>query len=148
MIKILVAVAIAAACSACSYASPEPETTPATKTTTAAPAAPPPTTAAPTTAAPVNPFAQAFPTEGMAPCADVFRPGQVIDKDKAKACLNPDGGIEVVGSFRCADGRYLYQADARTGAPKGWGFSGDVYHAAPDLATDPGYGAAYRACNQ
>lgn len=83
-------------------------------------------------------------------CAEVFRIGQHIDypPDVAqRGCLDPDGGTQIVGSIRCADGRHLYSVDPPTGAPRGFGFHGDVFHAVPvDFGTDEGYGEAYRAC--
>ncbi len=86
-------------------------------------------------------------------CAEVFVPGKTIvfpPAEAAKGCADPDGGINVVGSFRCGDGRHLFQVDASSGAPRGWGFDGpgDVYHAsAGEVASDPGYSAAYDKCN-
>lgn len=83
------------------------------------------------------------------PCKDLFRPGQRIDYEKAKnGCTDPDGGIHFLGNFRCADGRHLWSVDANTGAPKGWGFDGDVFHTVTgDIAADPAYSRAYQTCN-
>lgn len=92
--------------------------------------------------------ASAPTTPALAKCADVFKPGQVIDQKKAAAgCLDPDGGAQSPGSFRCGDGRHLWQVDAATGAPAGWGFSGSKYRASKDAARDPAYTKAYASCN-
>lgn len=84
-------------------------------------------------------------------CSAVFVPGKVIDFDAdaaAAGCLDPDGGIQVVGSQRCGDGGRLYTVKAATGAPAGWGRHGGPFHAAKgDVAADPDFGKAYDACN-
>lgn len=84
-------------------------------------------------------------------CADVFVPGKRIafpPAEAAKGCADPDGGINIVGSFRCGDGRHLFQVDAATGAPRGWGFDGEAYHATPgEVASDAGYAKAYDECH-
>jgi hypothetical protein len=51
-----------------------------------------------------------------------------------------------VGNFVCQDGRRLFQVDANTGAPAGWGFGGSAYRETADAATDRAYAAAYRKC--
>lgn len=103
---------------------------------------------------PAGPAVTGFPMASQPPrpkCADVFTPGKKIvfpPDEAAKGCADPDGGINIVGSFRCGDGRHLFQADASTGAPRGYGFDGDVYHATEgEVASDSGYKKAYAACN-
>jgi len=80
-------------------------------------------------------------------CDEVFAPGKVIDDAKAAGgCLGPDGGMQAVGSFRCGDGRRLWQVDASTGAKAGWGFGGAKFVASADSASDPAYKRAYEDC--
>lgn len=99
-----------------------------------------PAGAAPGTAA--SPSAAAWP-----PCAEIFAPGRVIEEEQALApCRDPDGGLKAVGNFRCTDGRRLFQVDANTGAPAGWGFGGTAFQETADAASDPAYAAAYREC--
>lgn len=82
-------------------------------------------------------------------CATLFVPGQVIDEARAaNGCLDPDGGVQLVGGMRCNDGRHLWYIRAYTGAQEGFGFGGAPYQArTSDAATDGGYGPAYHACN-
>ena len=81
----------------------------------------------------------------------MFVPGKKIvfpPAEAAKGCSDPDGGIVIVGSSRCGDGRHLFQVDAYTGAKRGWGFDGEAYHASPgEVASDAGYAAADKACH-
>ena len=80
-------------------------------------------------------------------CKTVFVVGQVIDAAKGKAgCTDPNGGVQLPGSFTCSDGRELFQVDANTGAASGWGFSNGKYTASKEAATDPKYHAAYKKC--
>lgn len=80
-------------------------------------------------------------------CAEVFRPGQVIDQAKAEAgCLDSRGGVRMLAAFACEDGRSLWQVDASTGTAAGWGFGGERYVPSPDAASDPAYAAAYEQC--
>lgn len=90
----------------------------------------------------------AAPTPPALPkCSEMFKVGQKIDAEKAKAgCTDPDGGQQFAGSFRCNDGRRLWQVDASTGAAAGWGFGGDTYRATK-AGKDPAYAKAYNACN-
>lgn len=93
--------------------------------------------------------AAAAPTTAPAlpKCSDLFKPGQKINQAKASGgCLDPDGGAQMVGSHRCNDGRHLWQVDASTGAPAGWGFGDGKFTAVKDAASDPGYSKAYNAC--
>lgn len=86
----------------------------------------------------------------LAKCADLYRDGQIIDDAKARAgCLDPDGTAHYGGWRRCNDGRHLINVDPDSGAPRGYGFGGDVFHATTksDLSDDPGFGKAYAACN-
>jgi hypothetical protein len=96
----------------------------------------------------LNAGASAGPSAGPRPtCAEVFDPGRLIDEKVALApCQDPDGKLKAVGNFVCVDGRYLFQVDASTGAPAGWGFGGRAYRETTDAATDPDYAAAYRDC--
>lgn len=94
------------------------------------------------------PPAAAPTTPSLPRCAEVFKPGQVIDKAKASAgCTDPDGGVQAVGNFRCADGTHLWQVDGTTGATAGYGRDGKAYKAVTgDVAADPGYKKAYASC--
>lgn len=94
------------------------------------------------------PPAAAPTTPSLPACSAVFKPGQVIDKEKAAAgCTDPDGGVQAVGSFRCGDGTHLWQVDAATGATAGYGRDGKAYKAVKgDVAADAGYKKAYSAC--
>lgn len=87
-------------------------------------------------------------TPALPQCAEVFKPGQKIDAKKAAAgCVDPDGGVQAVGSFRCNDGTHLWQVDAATGATAGYGLDGKAYKAVKgDVAADPGYKKAYESC--
>jgi hypothetical protein len=92
--------------------------------------------------APTAPSTPAWPS-----CAEVFVPGRTIDEEAALApCRGPDGRLKAVGNFVCQDGRHLFQVDANTGAPGGWGFGGSAYRETADAATDRDYAAAYREC--
>jgi hypothetical protein len=84
-------------------------------------------------------------------CADIFVPGKKIvfpPDEAAKGCADPDGGINILGSQRCADGKYLFTVKAATGAPAGWGLEGQPYHASNDVASDKEFAKAYEACNR
>lgn len=99
--------------------------------------------------APVNAFSQ----PPRPKCADVFVPGKVIQfnaEQAAVGCLDPDGGVQIVGNRRCADGGRLYSIDGgSTGAPRGWGRDGEAYHAVKgELGADAAFRKAYDACNQ
>lgn len=92
--------------------------------------------------------ASSSPTLAAPLCSDVFKVDAKIDPAKAaESCADARGGLHAVGSFECSDGRSLFQADANTGAREGWGFGGDVYHAARGpVADDATYSRAYHAC--
>lgn len=82
-------------------------------------------------------------------CGEVFVPGKAIDPAVAMAgCRTTGGGIQVIGYHDCTDGKRLWQVDAGLGAPAGYGRDGEPYvaQATTDSGTDPGYGAAYKAC--
>ncbi len=81
-------------------------------------------------------------------CAEVFKPGQPVDKAKASAgCTDPNGGVQFVG-VTCNDGTMMWQVDAKTGAPGGYAQEGKPYtEVNGDPAADPGYKTAYEACN-
>ena len=101
---------------------------------------------APDSGAQAKPSAASSAPQGP-DCRTVFVVGQVIDAAKGKAgCTDPNGGVQVPGSFTCSDGRELFQVDANTGAPAGWGFSGGKFTASKEAATDPKYHAAYEKC--
>jgi hypothetical protein len=79
-------------------------------------------------------------------CSDMFQPGRSIHAPAVgPQCADPDGKWVVVGSFRCADGRHLWQVDASTGAPAGYGFDGRPYQRG--TSSDPGYSVAYATCH-
>lgn len=87
-------------------------------------------------------------TPALPKCSELFKVGQKIDPEKAKAgCLDPDGGAQFGLGGRCDNGRTLWQVDASTGAAAGWGWGGDVYHATKEAASDPAYAKAYNACH-
>jgi hypothetical protein len=87
--------------------------------------------------------------DALPPCAEVFVPGKVIDKKQAMAgCKSPSGQIQYIGYFECQDGRMLFSADAHTGAPAGYGFSGEKYvKVSGEVAANRGYAKATAACN-
>lgn len=95
---------------------------------------------APTQAAPT------FPTSPS--CSELFQPGKPIDAKKASTgCTDGSGGSQVVASFTCNDGTHLWQVDARTGAPAGYGQDGKAYKAVRgEIAADAGYKKAYASC--
>jgi len=97
----------------------------------------------------VDAFASAAAAQAALPaCKDVFLPGKVIDAKKAmNGCKGPAGNTIFVGSFDCTDGRKLFQVDANTGAPAGWGFGNGKYRATKEAAADPAYSKAYGSCN-
>jgi hypothetical protein len=98
-------------------------------------------------AAPGGDASAASPSAAWPSCDAVFVPGEEIDTDRALApCRDPAGGLVAVGNFRCSDGRRLFQVDASTGAPAGWGFGGAAYRETADAASDPAYAAAYSEC--
>lgn len=98
----------------------------------------------------VEAFQSAAAAQNALPdCSAVFIPGRTVDEATASAgCKDPTGQVRYVGAFTCQDGRKLYQVDADTGAPAGYGFSGGKYKAVRgDVAADRGYGKATAACN-
>ncbi|NUT31526.1 MAG: hypothetical protein HOV79_00475 [Hamadaea sp.] len=92
-------------------------------------------------------MAQASAEAAMPKCADLFQPGKIIDDLKGRnGCKDPDGSIVWTGWGRCDDGRHLFTVDASSGAPEGWGFGGDVFHAGKTPG-DKGFSRDYKACN-
>lgn len=91
---------------------------------------------------------QAALEDAMPDCSKLFAPGKVIDGARASAgCKSPTGEIQYLGYFTCKDGRLLFSVDAHTGAPVGWGFGGGKFRAVSgEIAADPGYGKASKAC--
>lgn len=81
-------------------------------------------------------------------CAEVFQPGKVVDEVLATAgCTSPRGITQFVGFFECQDGGILFQVDANTGAPGGYGFGGKQYRVVKgDPAADKSYKQAYKTC--
>jgi hypothetical protein len=81
-------------------------------------------------------------------CAEVFVPGKPVDEQLARAgCKSKRGVVQFVGFFECADGGILFQVDATTGAPNGYGFGGKPYRVVKgESAADKGYKKAYEAC--
>lgn len=82
-------------------------------------------------------------------CADLFKPGTAIDGDKVAAgCRTAHGDLMSVPSFRCVDGKRLWQVDADVVGTAGYGRDGEPFtvQAAPNAGTDPGYKVAYHAC--
>lgn len=108
----------------------------------ASPVSTPQATTAETSAAAPSP-------SGPPQCADLFVEGQPIDFAAAKGgCTDPDGGLHSASFFRCNDGTHLWQLDAKTGAPNGWGFDDQPYVVvAGDTASDKDYAKAYAKCN-
>lgn len=84
-------------------------------------------------------------------CADVFVVGKTLNLvGDSFACLNPDGRVEVLGGWRCNDGRHLWSAKQSTGAKDpGWGFAGEPFQKAEsnNIGADAGYGQAYERCH-
>ena len=80
-------------------------------------------------------------------CVDVFRTGEIIEPDAARdGCLDATGTVQQPTSVQCVDGRVLWSVDASTGAPGGWGFSGEEYQASSDAQVDKEYNKAYEKC--
>ncbi|GIE29973.1 hypothetical protein Ait01nite_030180 [Actinoplanes italicus] len=81
-------------------------------------------------------------------CSEVFIPGKTVDEKKALAgCLSTRGQVVAVGFFECQDGGVLFQVDASTGAPGGYGFGGKPYRVVTgEAAADKGYKKAYNTC--
>lgn len=81
-------------------------------------------------------------------CAEVFVPGKPVEGALALAgCTNPAGTVQVIGGHDCQDGGKLWQVDASSGAPAGFGFEGKKYVAVKgEVAADRGYKRAYDAC--
>ena len=87
--------------------------------------------------------------KAMTSCKEMYVPGKVIDEKKALAgCMGPRNVISAGSFFNCADGRALFSVDAQSGAPAGWGFGGEKFHAVKgEIAADSGYSKAYGDCN-
>lgn len=81
-------------------------------------------------------------------CAEVFVPGKPVDGALALAgCTNPAGTVQAIGGHDCQNGGKLWQVDANSGAPAGYGFEGKKYVAVKgETAADRGYKRAYDAC--
>jgi hypothetical protein len=80
-------------------------------------------------------------------CKDVFQPGKLVDKEKAKAgCSSPSGTALMLASLDCTDGTVLWQVDASSGAPAGYVREGQPYQVVKDAAAEAGYKKAYQAC--
>jgi hypothetical protein len=91
--------------------------------------------------------ASAPTTPALLACSDLFKPGQKIEQAEAeRGCLDRTGGVQVVGGFRCEDGRDLWVMDSSTGAPAGWGFGNDEFVAVQDTASESGFQKAYETC--
>jgi hypothetical protein len=88
-------------------------------------------------------------TPAAVPCTALFRPGIPAPKplrfgDTGYMCAVGTGWFVIPGHL-CGDRRVLWSAGPSTGVP-GWGMSGGTWHPSRDVAADPGYGVAYRAC--
>lgn len=82
-------------------------------------------------------------------CTQLFASGKVIEEKKVlDGCKAPGETIAIVPYIQCASGRKLFQLDATTGAPKGYGFGGGKFRSvAGDIAADAGYAKAFAACS-
>lgn len=82
-------------------------------------------------------------------CKDVFVPGKAVDEQVARAgCKSPRDVVQFIGFFECQDGGILFQVDASSGAPNGYGFGGKPYRVVKgESAADKGYKRAYQACH-
>ncbi|GIF17652.1 hypothetical protein BJ973_009383 [Actinoplanes tereljensis] len=100
-------------------------------------------TAAAAPVAPASASADAPPA-----CKDVFQPGKLVDKEKAKAgCASPSGTALMLASLDCKDGTQLWQVGAASGAPAGYVRDGQPYQVVKaDATTDANYMKAYKAC--
>jgi hypothetical protein len=99
---------------------------------------------------PVSPLESAAAAASALPtCSEVFVPGHAVDEKKALAgCLSKRGVVQGIGFFECNDGTVLFQVDASTGAPNGYGFGGKKYVTVKgESAADKGYKKAYQACH-
>ncbi|MEU4639460.1 hypothetical protein [Micromonospora sp. NPDC023814] len=91
--------------------------------------------------------ASAPTTPALLACSDLFKPGQKIEQAEAeRGCLDRAGGVQVVGGFRCDDGRDLWVMDSSTGAPAGWGFGDGEFVAVQDATSESGFQKAYQTC--
>jgi hypothetical protein len=93
-----------------------------------------------------TPLAESAPA--LPTCAEVFVPGKPVDEQLARAgCLSARGQVVAVGFFECQDGGILFQVDASTGAPNGYGLGGKPYRVVKgESAANRGYKKAYQAC--
>jgi hypothetical protein len=88
-------------------------------------------------------------TTAATACAALFRAGAPAPKplmfgDTGYMCAVGTGFFVIPGHL-CGDRRVLWSASPSTGVP-GWGLSGDTWHPTRNVAADPAYGTAYRAC--
>lgn len=87
-------------------------------------------------------------TPAVPKCSSLFHAGKILPKPPEPGgvtCVNQAGATFAVAGRWCRDGTFLWQVDARTGAPEGWGVSGGMYHLGK-AADDPGYAKAYNNC--
>lgn len=93
-----------------------------------------------------KPAASASPSPAWPRCSDVFQPGKKI-RVSGDTCTTASGGVYPMIPFDCADGGKLYQVDADSGAPAGWGRAGGTYVAARgDVNSDPKAAEAMQKC--
>ena len=80
-------------------------------------------------------------------CAEVFKPGAIIDAKKAvTACHDLEGTARTPQYIRCTDGRHLFRIDAEISPNPGWGFTSSKFNVTADLETDPQLAAAMVQC--
>ena len=88
------------------------------------------------------------PVEQLPSCSEVFVAGKVIDAEEATGCRARNGERASLVAFRCPEGKTLYQIDTSSGAPKGWGVTGEMFHTVKgELWNDRGYMAAQDHCS-
>jgi hypothetical protein len=93
------------------------------------------------------PPAESLGTDLFTPCADIFRPGQIILRAEAlTACAATDGTSRTPQYLRCVDGRRLWRIDETMSPTPGWGFGGNTFQATTDFDSDPDFTAALRTC--
>jgi hypothetical protein len=78
-------------------------------------------------------------------CSAVYVEGAVITQAQADAGCLVGARLTVDAQINCTDGRRLIGRDRD---PSAWAFIGNVVHVtAGEVASDPGYKAAYATCN-
>jgi len=77
-------------------------------------------------------------------CVELFIDGEIPNLDQTgDLCTRQRGDLVNLPYLTCPDTTRLYTIDE----PVGWFITGKPFHATPtEISRDPGYGAAYQAC--